>query len=363
MLSTLKGVWEPGGVPTGMRLMGQRFTPDSHVLGSLVYGKVGVWPDSLRGLPKGLDVMAALGSQRARQHLLATYDEGRFLNYTSQLDRATAEFAQFTDADWDRAIQLEWLYALKANLEPVAGFDSGAAVPRFVGSDAYADKSLMTASGSWAEQRHDVLLYAKEPYIEFGGVPPPPPKHQAYVEPKPRVFLQVAHMARELSRWLSVSSVAAQPTLDVCDDLAELCERYARIAQGELQGMNLCEDDVDFCYSTSWRFAGVLDRLASIFADTSHASFGLDVRPEPMPVVADVVTDPEHHEVLEVAVGNPCRLYTLIPFYGKTYAAVGACFSYYEFAKPQNARMSDEEWRAMQPKPPMPRWTQSVVRR
>jgi len=53
----------------------------------------------------------------------------------------------------------------------------------------------------------------------------------------------------------------------------------------------------------------------------------------------------------------------LIPFYGRTYLAVGSCFSYYEFPKPANERMTDEEWRALDPKPPMPKWMRSLVRR
>jgi hypothetical protein len=313
----------------------------------------------------GLDVMAALGSQRARHHLLDTYHEDRFKNYVSQLDSVTARLGRLGNDDWRGSAFLQWLYALKLNLEPVAAFHVGAAVPPFVQSRAYADKTLMTACGSWVELRRDVILYSKETYVEYGCMLPPPPKHQAYVEPKPRVFLQVAGMADVLKQQLSDRHVANEHALKACDMLAEASRSLARIAQEELDSGELDEEDVEFCHGVGRRFNAILSELRRAFASGEGGDFGtrLEVRPEPMPVVADVATDPNKGQVLEVAVGSPCRLYVLIPFYGKTYLAVGGCFSYYEFTKPANQRMTDEEWRALDPKPPMPKWTRSLVRK
>ncbi len=340
----------------GMRLMGQRFQIDSYVLSELVYPKVGTWPDNARLLPIGLDVMAALGSQRARHHLLDTYHEDRFENYVNQLDSVTAKLSRIGDEEWRSTAALQWLYALKLNLEPVGRFREGTAVPTFVRSRAYADKTLMTANGSWAERSHDMLLYAKQGYAFDGCVPPPPPKHQAYAEPKPHVFLQVADMADELKKQLSSSKVANKHTLQACEMLAKTSASLGRIAQKELDGKELDEDEVEFCHGIGWEFGAITHEVY-------RASTTQETKPKPMAVIADVATDPNNGQVLEVGVGNPCRLYVLIPFYGKTYLAVGGCFSYYEFTKPADQRMTDEEWRALDPKPPMPKWTRSLVRK
>jgi hypothetical protein len=365
ILSTRLLYTESLSTTKGMRLMGQRFLLDSYVFGQLVFSKVGTWPDNPRLLPMGLDIMAALGSQRTRHYLLDMYHENRFENYVSQLDSVTTKLARMTDDDWRGNALLQWLYALKLNLKPVATFGEDAVVPLFVRSQAYADKMLMTACGSWAELHRDVILYSKEMYVEDGGMPPPPPKHQAYVEPKPRVFLQIADMAGELRQRLSSSRMANQHTLKACDMLAEASRSLARIAQEELDGGELDEEDVEFCHGVGRRFNAILSELRRAFAPDEGGDFGtrLEVRPGPMPVVADVATDPNKGQVLEVAVGNPCKLYVLIPFYGKTYIAVGGCFSYYEFPKPANERVTDEEWRALDPKPPMPKWTRSLVRK
>ena len=270
----------------------------------------------------------------------------------------TTKLARMADDDWRGNALLQWLYALKLNLKPVATFGEDAVVPLFVRSRAYADKTLMTACGSWAELHRDVILYSKETYVEYGACLPPPRKHQAYVEPKPHVFLQVAEMADELKLHLSKMPIASDATLEACSALAQNSRTLARIAQDELDGANLNERDVEFCHDAGWRFGGIVSGLGR---DPNES--WTEETTEPMAVVADVATDPNKDQVLEVAVGNPCKLYALIPFYGKTYIAVGGCFSYYEFPKPVYERMTDEEWRALDPKPPMPKWTRSLVRK
>jgi hypothetical protein len=140
--------------------------------------------------------------------------------------------------------------------------------------------------------------------------------------------------------------------------LVGVSQDLARIAQNELDGKELDEGEVELCHGIGWNFGGITRELYSGFASTEQ-----ETKPEPMAVIGDVATDPNNSQVLEVAVGNPCRLYVLIPFYGKTYVAVGGCLSYYEFAKPASERMTDEEWRVLDPKPPMPKWTRSLVRK
>jgi hypothetical protein len=195
-------------------------------------------------------------------------------------------------------------------------------------------------------------------------MPPPPPKHQGYVEPKPRVFTQVAEMADKLRQQLSDSKVASEHTLRACQLLIGVSQDLARIARKELGGGELDEDDAEFCHNIGSRIGGIASEMfRAVPLDSEPMFTRLETRPEPIPVVADVATDPNKGQVLEVAVGNPCKLYVLIPFYGKTYLAVGGCFSYYEFPKPASERMTDEEWRALDPKPPMPIWTRSLVRR
>ena len=52
----------------GFRFMGQRFTLDAYVFGQVIWRNVGTLEDP-RGLPKGLDFFAAMGSEEARKIL------------------------------------------------------------------------------------------------------------------------------------------------------------------------------------------------------------------------------------------------------------------------------------------------------
>ncbi|UCG42921.1 MAG: DUF3160 domain-containing protein, partial [candidate division WOR-3 bacterium] len=141
----------------GMRLMSQRYIPDSYMLQELVYTSVGT-QNKPRTMPMGLDVLAVLGSGRARELLVELYQQDQYKNYLTQLDKLTEEFSKLSAEDWNRNAYFGWLYALKLNLEPVPLARRHPLVARFTQSEAYPDKTLISSGGSWAELRHDTIL-------------------------------------------------------------------------------------------------------------------------------------------------------------------------------------------------------------
>ena len=66
-------------VTKGLRFMGQRFVPDAYIFRQLIYRNVGT-RENRRGLPKGLDLLAAMGSERAYT-LLEQMGDTKFENY------------------------------------------------------------------------------------------------------------------------------------------------------------------------------------------------------------------------------------------------------------------------------------------
>jgi len=86
---------DPTVVTRGFRFMGQRFIPDSYMFQELVFSKV-----DGRMFPRGLDVPAVLGSERAYDILLDVYDEGSHANYTEQMEKLRQEFASLPDEQW-----------------------------------------------------------------------------------------------------------------------------------------------------------------------------------------------------------------------------------------------------------------------
>jgi hypothetical protein len=369
------------GIPTGMRLMGQRYIPDSHIFHNLTFDRI---PD--RFMPMGLDVMAVLGSDRAREYLVNLYHQDRYPGYLAKLDSMKAVFAAFDSTQWSQNAYYGWLYALKLNLQPVNATGPNSILAGFVRSQAYADKTLVSTSGSWTQMRHDTILYAKQSRTALGiKTDRKRPIDVAYVEPKPEVFRQLARLGSELQgriRGLGVLNMEIDGKLTA---FVSAAGRLAKAAEDELAGVPMTSDDANFCKDVG----GLQKRLATFGGDFSRRYSSeypasrvpswpeLLERPavvvwarawwpapnvdKKMALVADVHTDAYNGRVLEEAVGNPCKVYAVIPFYGEQYLAVGACYSYYEFTKPMSARMTDEEWQALKDKPPMPVWTKSFI--
>ena len=95
-------IWEDTEQATkGFRFMGQRFTLDAYVFGQVIWRKVGTL-EKPRGLPKGLDFMAAMGSDEA-YNILKEMGENQYANYDTQMVKVRQEVAglqtDFMDAE------------------------------------------------------------------------------------------------------------------------------------------------------------------------------------------------------------------------------------------------------------------------
>ncbi|MEO0080114.1 MAG: DUF3160 domain-containing protein [candidate division WOR-3 bacterium] len=358
ILSTF--LWDTaGGLPRvkGMRVMGQRFIPDSYVFQELVYDRVGTRQEP-RTMPMGLDVMAALGSDRARDYLINLYHQDRFQNYLARLDSLRAAFNRFDARDWHQNAYYNWLYLLRLNLMPILP-QRNSILARFVTAVAYPDKTLVTSSGSWAELRHDTILYAKQSYTVFTGaahIEPSPPPPIAYVEPRPELFAELGQLAERITRELKFNGLPVSEDVNSrLKRFADACDRLHNLAKKELAGKPLNEEDARYCQGLGRLLADLTEFPSD---DTREFTSAADQK---MALVADVHTDPNRQQVLEVAVGNPCELYAVIPWQGRDYLAIGGCFSYYEFTRPMSQRMTDEEWQALKPRPALPEWTKSFI--
>ena len=170
----ISGIDTPVGVQ--FRFMGQRYIPDSEILQNLC-------EPLIRPVPKGLDVMAVLGSDRA-YHLLTEVDDidGQWDKYLEKFGEMKEKFDSLPDETWRSNLYYGWLWTLKALTEPF-----GDGYPSFMTNQAWHDKSLNTALASWAELRHDTVLYGKQSGAEMGGwIPEELPK--GYVEPNIGVY-------------------------------------------------------------------------------------------------------------------------------------------------------------------------------
>src|SRR5689334_9181717 len=156
-------IWEDTQQATkGFRFMGQRFTLDAYVFGQVIWRKVGTQEEP-RGLPKGMDFMAAMGSEEA-YGILKEMGENKYANYDTQMAKVRKEISSLQTDSWTQNLYWSWLYALQPLLQP-----KDARYPAFMRTQAWSRKDLHAALGSWTELKHDTILYAKQVIAEMGG--------------------------------------------------------------------------------------------------------------------------------------------------------------------------------------------------
>ncbi|OLS31696.1 MAG: hypothetical protein HeimAB125_15610 [Candidatus Heimdallarchaeota archaeon AB_125] len=329
-------------VTQGFRLMGQRFIPDSYIFQQLVHNKVGG-----RLMPTALDVLSVFGSPRAAFYMK---DEGLiYPDYDDQIDKLREEFGNLTEYDWTQNLYWSWLYTLFPLLKPASeGY------PRFMLSDAWTDKAMMTTLGSWAELRHDTILYAKQSYTYETSMPE---ILKGYVEPYPEVYARLASLAGLMktgleSRGLISEGPSGHGLQGKLDTLVTLMEGLVTLSIKELENDPLTEDDIWFVNMV----ARYIEEVASYPSPDDPWASEADGR---MAIIADVHTDPNTGQVLEVGAGDPYSIYVVVQDHqGKLRLTKGATFSYYEFKHPMNDRLTDEGWHEMlDTNPPdLPEW-------
>lgn len=327
------------GELVGLHFMGQRFILDGYVHQQLCHSRV---PNRLR--VKGLDVMAALGSDRALVYLKD--DIEKYPEYKPRLDQLRREIGQIPGAEWYSNLYMGWLYSIRALLgKTPQGF------PTFMQTDAWLDKNLNTAHATWAQLRHDTILYAKQPYGELTAVPPRQGYRHGFVEPNPLLYGRLRNLADATINGLRELGLLDKDLEEKLVEFKSLLQRLVEISEKELRGEELGEGDIRFIRSFGYQVSSLL-------------SVGEERVRDPR-IVADVYTDPNSAAVLEVATGY---FDTIVVAYmtpsGRIYAGFGATMSYYEFYWPQVDRLTDGRWRSLLEKgqePPRPVWTSTYL--
>jgi hypothetical protein len=327
------------------RFMGQRYIPDSEMLQRLSY-----WPD--RAFPKGLDIMAVLGSDRAYDILLNFYKENeKWPPYSDTLKILKEKFSKLDLSSWQKNLYFGWLWCLEALLKP-----KSEEYPFFMTTIAWQDKTLTTTCASWAELRHDTILYGKQSGAECGAEEPPPPLVKGYVEPEVEFYSRLEWLTGFTKKGLESRDILNEKLKAKFIDMENLILFLKKISIKELNEEALSEEE----YNRIRYFGGELGNLTLSAAEALGGYLtGID---EDIAVIADVHTSGD--ACLEEGVGHANEIYVIIPIEGKLYLTRGAVFSYYEFIYPISDRLTDEKWQKMlkdNKAPNPPDWVNSYM--
>ncbi len=331
----------------GMRLMGQRFIPDSYIMQNLValaytgnaqpftYKMSQLGP--IRGFPRGLDVMAVLGSDRALEIIEeegdADYVDSDGKTYQEKVAEIKAKFDGISEQEWKKNLYWSWLYSLKALLK-----DYSEDYPAFMQGTAWKDKQLNAGLGSWAQLRHDTILYAKQSYTPIAKSMPIEPKPVVgYVEPVPEFYARLLALNEMTLKGLKERNALSKKAERRIKSLSEILGKLLALSKRELENEELNQEDYNFIKY----FGGKLETAVS----------GIDVEEGlETTIIADVHTDLNPPaEVLEEGTGY---LRTMLVAYkvpdGRILVGAGPVFSYHEFRRlMEDGRLTDEKWKEM----------------
>lgn len=323
-----------GEMNKGFRFMGQRFSLDAAVMQNLVYRAVGENGEGdVRLLPDPLDVMAALGSDVAYD-ILDEAGATDYENYTENLYAMRDVIEQTPENFFSASLSSGWLYTLKPLLE-----EKGDGWPSFMQTNAWARKNLETFAGSYTELKHDTVLYAKQVIAEMGGGWEER-DDRGYVEPEAEVYARFADLCEQTAQGLSRLELLSSEDAESLARLKELAERLETISRKELRGETLTDDE----YELIRAFGGTLEHFWIEAMQDESESDWLSARELPAAIVTDIATDP-NGTILQIATGNPARIYVVVPVDGTLRVAVGAVYDYYQFESPMGTRMTDSGWR------------------
>lgn len=317
--------------PSGkqFRFMGQRYIADSEIMQELV-------EPYKRPVPKGLDVMAVLGSKRAYDLLFNIYEENKkWERYTEAFNTMKTKFDNLDKDRWQSNMYFGWLWSLKGLLKQF-----GEGYPSFMRTEAWQDKSLSTALGSWSELRHDTVLYGKGCAAECGGGDMPP-QVRGYVEPNVELYEKLLWLTRYSRENLKERDILRGELESRMESFEYLLEFLIRCSVKELKNEELSNDE----YYQLLTYGGLLEHLTASLSEDGYKWFQITSETERnMAVIADIHTVPSGG-VLEVGVGPANEIYAVVPIGGELYITRGAVFSYYEFIS--DNRLTDEEWQKM----------------
>lgn len=319
-------------------MFGQRYVVDSHVFSNVVFDRV-QHGTVQRLMPSTLDVAyAALGNDAALPLLGPELE--RF-GYAPDLEAMHMLVEAHDEGYWHQDLYTEWLGALRALSPRADAPDPG--LPAVTRTDAWERRLLVTQLASWAELRHDTILYVKQSYTGGNACEFP----DAYVEPYPAFFDAVTAWATHGAEVMD--ALGAGDEHDYFVRLAGITTMLGDMARAERSGTPFTDAQLAFINEavTIQTVCGDIPLADGWYADLYFSPFGAA---ELDPITVDVHTQPTDEvgnvvgRVLNVATGMPrAAIFTFETCSGPR-AYVGLVSSYFERITENFDRPTDAEW-------------------
>ena len=341
-----------------INVMPQRYQPDAEVLQEMVdYDS----NPTKRGVPKGIDVMAAMGVTAAEQILKEEKTEWKQL--LPNLDKMKK---RMDEIDWSETTATQWMETLKVL---TTGTDSKS--PYFMQNPNWSKKDLNAALASWAELKHDAILYAKQPMGAEcgGGENVPEPVVKGYVEPNVKFWKKASELLENTAKLLKDQNMMTEKIEGVTERLREEVEFLLRVSEKELAGKILTDEEYDQISYIGATFENISLDLLRMPDQNLYNWIDIEGADRKVALVADVYTanadNNKNKAILFEAVGDADEIYVVVEIGGYLYLTRGAVLSYREFVQPiDQPRLTDEEWQKQlesNPRKGVPEWMKTIL--
>jgi hypothetical protein len=337
---------DPGKLPISFRLLGQKFLIDSYVFSEVVFDRIIFNGEKqFRMLPDPLDILAVFGSEDA---LALLEPEIEAYHYAYKISELQYLVNAYDDEFWTQSLYNTWLSAL-LELNPPASSDN---LPYFMQTTAWHHQKMNTQLTSWAQLRHDNILYGKQSYTGGTGCSFP----YTYVEPYPAFYAHIGAFAARASAFFAETITDTDlkaMILDYYRGYGEIMDKLGTIAQKELDRTPLNESEIIFLktminsYMVSGpSVSGWINDLLFPAMDTWDFDFTVaDVHTQPTEPGGAVVGNVLHVGNGLINLGVFIAPGTVEP--GRTMCYAGPVGSFHTQVEKNFNRLKDEEWEAM----------------
>lgn len=335
---------DPGKLPVSFKLLGQKFLIDSYVFHEVVYDRIIFEGEKVyRGLPDPLDAMAALGNEDALALLKGEMEQYKYAANMASLQYLISAY----DGDfWEQSLYNTWLDAIRT-LNPPA---NKTGVPYFMKTTAWQHEKLNTQLVSWAQLRHDNILYGKQSYTGGTGCSYP----YTYVEPYPELYKKISLFAVNAATFFDAALPGdvkdRELIISFFENYSDLIGRFEVIARKELNGTPLNDDEITFFKTmisefmasgpsvTGWYTDFFFDIMTGLSWDFTVA----DVHTQPTDESGSIVGNVLHVGNGRIDMGvfladNPCKP-------GQLMAFAGPVSSFHTKVTSGFERLTDEKW-------------------
>ena len=341
-----------------INVMPQRYQSDAEVLQEMVDYDSKV---TKRAVPKGTDVMAAMGVSAAEQILKEEKTEWKQLLPT--LDKMKKRMGEI---DWKETTATQWMETLKVLAEPHVD-----PAPYFMQNPEWGKKDLNAALASWAELKHDAILYAKQPMGAEcgGGESVPEPVVKGYVEPNVKFWKKAVELLDNTAKILESQNLMTEKIEGETARLRDEATFLLRVSEKELEGKTLSDEEYDQIEYIGATFENISLELLRAPDQELYNWVDIEGADRKVALVADVYTanadNNPSKSILFEAVGDADEIYVVVEIGGYLYLTRGAVLSYREFIQPiDQPRLTDEEWQEQlqsNPRKGVPEWMKSIV--